>query len=188
LFLRRVAAATVSHGVCARRTFSTQLGEQAATDCTRLDQHPGRVRRVRDTQLMTNLAELPEAARRRAWAVRQASQHLSLMRPRWSWEEAEGEVMALAEEILDFSCGGRQARLEAMSYSEYLQTPEWDAKRRAAYRKAGYRCQLCAASGTELHAHHRWYKNQAKPGEERDLIVLCARCHEHAHKVIWTVE
>lgn len=63
-------------------------------------------------------------------------------------EEAFQEVAAKAEELIDWSHGGRQTRLETMPYKEYLATPEWDEKRRAAYRKADFRCQLCNASGS----------------------------------------
>ncbi len=75
-----------------------------------------------------------------------------------------------------------------MPYREYLATPEWDARRRAAYRRAGYRCQLCGESGVELHAHHRGYERRGRPGEDDDLIALCSRCHKRAHEFIWKVD
>jgi hypothetical protein len=138
--------------------------------------------------LADQITSLPESVQRRMWAIGEASKHLSLMKPRMYSEEAVDEVIALAEEILDQSYGGRQARLEAMPYREYLKTPEWDEKRRAAYRRANYRCQLCNASGVQLHAHHRSYEKRSKEGEEEDLIVLCATCHERVHAFIWSVE
>jgi hypothetical protein len=130
---------------------------------------------------------LPQAVKDRMWAVRTATNFLSLMKPRMHVEQAADEVFRMAEALLDDLHGVRDARLQTMSYAEYLRTPEWDEKRRAAYRKADYRCQLCDASGTELHAHHRSYARRAREREEGDLIVLCANCHKRVHEFIWKV-
>jgi hypothetical protein len=62
---------------------------------------------------------------------------------------------------------------------EYLQTPEWLARRDEAMRRALYRCQVCRQRA-ELQVHHRSYVNL---GEElpTDLTVLCQRCHGDLH-------
>jgi hypothetical protein len=117
-----------------------------------------------------------------------AVHYVSVIRPRWSPEQAVSEVIALAEAFLDELYGGRDKRLVAMPYREYLRTPEWDERRRAAYRAAEYRCQLCNAQDVELHAHHRSYEHRGRPEEPADLIVLCARCHQAAHDFIWRVD
>ena len=67
-----------------------------------------------------------------------------------------------------------------MPYAEYLQTPEWFAKRTAALRRAGYRCQLCNRTG-RLEVHHRTYERRGNEAPE-DLIVLCEGCHEVFHQ------
>lgn len=77
----------------------------------------------------------------------------------------------------------RQSRIQelaTMPYSDYLQTPEWAAKRKKALRFAGFRCQLCN-SNENLNVHHRTYKRR---GYERlsDLTVLCEDCHATFHK------
>jgi len=74
----------------------------------------------------------------------------------------------------------RKRALRTMPYREFLQTPEWQATRKAALKRAGYRCQTCAKAG-QMHVHHRTYVNR---GAERpaDLIVLCADCHDLFHK------
>lgn len=67
-----------------------------------------------------------------------------------------------------------------MSYAEYLASPEWKARRAAALKRAGHRCQLCAYSGRNLDVHHNNYNaigNEA-PG---DLVVLCKLCHARHH-------
>lgn len=141
-----------------------------------------------DSILREQVSSPPENEQRAIWALSMAVKTSSSLKPRMHWEEAVGEVLQMAQTYLDFLYGGRQARLQAMPYKEYLTTPEWHEKRRAAYKRADYRCQLCNASETEVHAHHRTYVNRAKEGEEADLIVLCARCHKKAHTFIWNVE
>ena len=74
----------------------------------------------------------------------------------------------------------RQVDLRTMPYRDYLQTEEWQVRRRAALKRAAYRCQVCDRSG-RLHVHHRTYERR---GAElaRDLIVLCAECHRIYHE------
>ncbi len=74
----------------------------------------------------------------------------------------------------------RTAMLKAMSYKKYLQTPEWQHMAGTTKKRANYRCQLCNNGDQILHAHHRTYERR---GEElpKDLIALCADCHELFH-------
>lgn len=69
--------------------------------------------------------------------------------------------------------------LRTMPYKQYLQTPEWQERRKAALKRAGYKCQVCNRS-RQLHTHHRTYERR---GAElaRDLIVLCDECHALYH-------
>ena len=141
---------------------------------------------VTNVPAVEQVSSLPEYVPRRLWAVSMAAKWCSILKPRMHVEQAVDEVMDMAEAILDDYYGNRQAHLRAMPYKEYyLATPEWHEKRRAAYRRADYRCQLCDVSETQLHAHHRSYANKAKEGEESDLIVLCANCHQRVHTFIW---
>jgi 5-methylcytosine-specific restriction endonuclease McrA len=73
----------------------------------------------------------------------------------------------------------RLGELRSMPYREYLKTPEWQACRRDALRRADYSCQVCN-SGGPLDVHHRTYERR---GTERasDLIVLCRDCHALFH-------
>jgi 5-methylcytosine-specific restriction endonuclease McrA len=68
-----------------------------------------------------------------------------------------------------------------MPYSEYLETPEWDKTRKAALKRAHYRCQLCNAHGV-LHVHHKTYENLGREPSQ-DLIVLCKDCHRKHHDI-----
>lgn len=62
-----------------------------------------------------------------------------------------------------------------MKYSEYLRSEHWLQTRNLALQRAGYRCQLCG-SDRELQVHHNSYQNLGNEAD-RDLIVLCDRCH-----------
>ncbi len=74
----------------------------------------------------------------------------------------------------------RLAELKAMSYHDYIKTPEWNRRRMGAILRADRRCQVCN-SAQELSVHHRSY---AHIGEEpaSDLIALCWPCHKLFHE------
>lgn len=65
------------------------------------------------------------------------------------------------------------------AHSDYLKSPEWSARRRAALDRANHRCQLCNAT-QNLNVHHRTYENWGKEQPE-DLTVLCEDCHAKFH-------
>ncbi len=75
----------------------------------------------------------------------------------------------------------RVRELHLMPYREYLQTPEWAARRDAVLRGAGHRCQRCHQIRVELHVHHLTY---ARRGAElpTDLTCLCVYCHDEEHR------
>lgn len=75
----------------------------------------------------------------------------------------------------------RLRELRTMPYREYLQTPEWQERRKARLKAARYRCQVCNTKDQRLNVHHRTYERR---GEEyaRDLIVLCEPCHHTFHR------
>lgn len=74
----------------------------------------------------------------------------------------------------------RLYELKTMPYAEYLQTPEWQARRQQHLKSSGFRCQICNAYGVRLNVHHRTYERR---GEEyfKDLITLCETCHTIFH-------
>lgn len=70
-----------------------------------------------------------------------------------------------------------------MAYSEYLKSEHWKALRAAAKRDAHFTCQVCGATETTLHVHHRSYDHLGDfIRERRDVLVLCGDCHQHHHK------
>lgn len=74
----------------------------------------------------------------------------------------------------------RREELKSMPYQEYLQSDEWQATRKQALRRAGFKCQLCNTGDVVLDVHHRTYENR---GNEHytDIIVLCRSCHSKHH-------
>lgn len=67
--------------------------------------------------------------------------------------------------------------MNKQDYLEYLESAHWQRERRAALKRAVYRCQVCNEDSAPLEVHHRTY---ARLGEEHpsDLFVLCADCHD----------
>jgi len=61
---------------------------------------------------------------------------------------------------------------------------EWDVLRKATYRRADYRCEICDGRG-EAHpveCHERWfYDDMANVQSLVGLIALCPSCHEVKH-------
>jgi hypothetical protein len=75
----------------------------------------------------------------------------------------------------------RAATFKVVNYRDYLQSPEWQARRRQAIYRAGRRCQLCNASNVVLDTHHRTYERIGRE-YDTDLIVLCRNCHTIFHE------
>lgn len=69
----------------------------------------------------------------------------------------------------------RGRELAAMRYPDYLLTPEWEARRKAMLKNAGYRCMVCNQDGVS-NVHHRTYQRRGFE-HPSDLIVLCEDCH-----------
>ncbi len=72
-----------------------------------------------------------------------------------------------------------------LTYSQFLQTPYWDAVSSYAKKRANFKCQLCNKGG-KLNTHHKTYEHH---GFEhclstgfKDLIVLCTDCHNKFHE------
>jgi hypothetical protein len=68
-------------------------------------------------------------------------------------------------------------------YAEMLKKPQWQKRRLQMLEAAGWKCVECGAEEQQLHVHHKRYIAGAKPWEyeDKDLVVLCERCHEKAH-------
>ncbi len=73
----------------------------------------------------------------------------------------------------------RERAIDAMTYDEYLLSPEFARKRFLCFRIYEERCALCYASGPGLECHHRTYE-RFKHERQSDLVALCKSCHDLA--------
>lgn len=87
---------------------------------------------------------------------------------------------ALRFGILCEECrGGKAQKWTKATYADYLRTEHWQQTRAKALKRAGHKCQLCAAS-SQLEVHHNTYERLG--GEKpTDLVVLCRNCHKAHH-------
>ena len=67
---------------------------------------------------------------------------------------------------------------------------DWDRRRKRAYRRDNYECEVCGARGgprgnAELHAHHIIPKSNGGSNSLNNLTTLCHYCHnlQHSHHV-----
>lgn len=68
--------------------------------------------------------------------------------------------------------------------------PDWDARRKATYRRDDYTCQNCGrrsgphapGDGVRLHAHHVVPRSRGGQNRLSNLTTLCESCHNQAHE------
>jgi len=80
--------------------------------------------------------------------------------------------------------------IEPIPYASRLATlanllpPEqWDTLRRAVYRRARYRCQICGREG-KMYCHEGWHFNEEKGNQFLlGFKALCKRCHDVKHLI-----
>lgn len=80
--------------------------------------------------------------------------------------------------------------MTAPTYSEQLKHPLWQRKRLHILERAGWACQACGATDSQLHAHHKVYLKGHWPWDYSDdlLECLCDPCHEKAHQHLKAIE
>jgi len=95
------------------------------------------------------------------------------------WEEVQANRNAEAEDHW-VRLQARLMELKSMPYALYLQTPEWQERRKRHLKSVGFRCQVCNRSEQPIDIHHRTYERR---GEEyyKDLIALCRSCRRLFH-------
>jgi hypothetical protein len=67
-------------------------------------------------------------------------------------------------------------------YKKLLKDPRWQKKRLKVLERAGWECERCGDSKSELHVHHTFYDGR-KPWKypKSSLECLCKSCHEGEH-------
>lgn len=75
--------------------------------------------------------------------------------------------------------------MEKKTYAEKLKSPLWQRKRLEIMQRDGFACRECEDSESTLHVHHLRYIKGNDPWEydQEDLLTLCEKCHEKAHKI-----
>ena len=68
------------------------------------------------------------------------------------------------------------------SYKKYLLGSWWKKKRVDKLRSIGWKCERCFAT-KKLEVHHRHYKTLGRE-KNRDLEVLCGKCHDIEHEAL----
>ena len=61
---------------------------------------------------------------------------------------------------------------------------DWDILRKEAYKKAGYKCEICGGVGKRypVECHEIWqYDDKNHVQKLMDLTALCPACHEVKH-------
>ena len=63
-----------------------------------------------------------------------------------------------------------------------LDSRKWEAARRAAFERDGYRCRLCGKAG-RLEGHHEPpLREGADPYDVAGILTLCRGCHIKRHR------
>lgn len=65
-----------------------------------------------------------------------------------------------------------------------LSEDEWDDLRRAVYKRAGYRCEICGGRGPKwpVECHEQWeFDDRDHVQRLVGLIALCPKCHRAKH-------
>lgn len=64
----------------------------------------------------------------------------------------------------------------------YFSSAGWDLIRRAVYKNAKLKCEICGKSGIVLHAHEIWEYDDFKSIQKLSgLVSLCEMCHHCKH-------
>lgn len=72
-----------------------------------------------------------------------------------------------------------------MKFSEQYKHPLWQKLRLEVLNDAEWKCSSCSCSDQQLHVHHLRYVKGRKiwEYEKRELMALCAECHEARHSM-----
>lgn len=76
----------------------------------------------------------------------------------------------------------KRGKLRPMSKRRKDRLAAWAKVTLARMVRVGNRCERCGASGVRLDGHHKKLRSQGGEDVEANCIVLCARCHDWAHR------
>jgi hypothetical protein len=87
------------------------------------------------------------------------------------------EIRLLTVELVPQSCWFSNVR-------DHVDKDTWDRLRKATYKQAGYRCEVCGGQGPKwpVECHEVWrYDDQKRIQKLTGLIALCPSCHQVKH-------
>lgn len=70
----------------------------------------------------------------------------------------------------------------SQQYDEYMQSDKWRERKRKLFKKRGYVCEMCGASGLPLDVHHKNYDRLGRELDDDLLIVCREECHPKADR------
>jgi 5-methylcytosine-specific restriction endonuclease McrA len=71
-----------------------------------------------------------------------------------------------------------------MTYAQKLKDPRWQKKRLEIFKRDRWTCQWCLSKVETLNVHHHKYTVDSPWDEDpKNLVTVCAECHEIFHKV-----
>lgn len=102
-------------------------------------------------------------------------------RPRFRAKQADAmardlERMMMLMHRLLHATGHSQFEPPRNDYEAYMQSEEWDRRRRSILSRAKYRCEICGASKVRLTVAHLTYERLGHEDED-DLLAVCDPCH-----------
>lgn len=70
-----------------------------------------------------------------------------------------------------------------LTYTQQLAHPQWQRRRLEMLQAADWECAKCFDKEATLHVHHRQYFKGRMAWEysDKELVVLCADCHQLEH-------
>ena len=66
-------------------------------------------------------------------------------------------------------------------YLDYIKSDDWKNRKAKYFKKHPKICKACGST-ERIHLHHITYRRLGKEGP-RDLVPLCATCHDEVHRV-----
>lgn len=67
-------------------------------------------------------------------------------------------------------------------YSAYMHSDHWLRLRATSITEHGYRCEVCHQRRF-INCHHLTYRDPLESCTPDDIMILCQRCHNLAHKI-----
>lgn len=75
----------------------------------------------------------------------------------------------------------RQKNPYSEEYKVYMQSQEWQEKRKQRLWIDNFKCVMCGNEHARLQVHHIHYRTLGNENPMTDLATVCPACHEKLH-------